>query len=272
MSALRFDNVTIRLGRRDILAATSFDISEREFVGVLGANGSGKTTLMRAALGLVPLAAGTVSVLGKPAARGNPPRDRPHAAGARGGRGLEVLRLGRRRERRDRRPLRLRPPRQGDPARDRPGLNLVGARELAHRAIGELSGGERQRMLLAQALIGAPRLLLLDEPLISLDPAHQKAVVEIAQRISDELRIAVLFSAHELNPLVNAIDRVLYLGGGAAVIGRVDEVVTGPVLSRLYGAPIEVVRAKDRYFVMAGGVEVEREAHRHEPSHDHAHV
>ena len=151
-------------------------------------------------------------------------------------------------------------------------LNLVGARELAHRAIGELSGGERQRVLLAQALIGAPRLLLLDEPLISLDPAHQKAVVEIAQRISDELRIAVLFSAHELNPLVNAIDRVLYLGGGAAVIGRLDEVVTGPVLSRLYGAPIEVVRAKDRYFVMAGGVEVEREAHRHEPSHDHAHV
>jgi zinc/manganese transport system ATP-binding protein len=84
------------------------------------------------------------------------------------------------------------------------------------------------------------------------------------------LRIAILFSAHELNPLVNAIDRVLYLGAGAAVIGAVDDVVTGPVLSRLYGANIEVVHIKDRYFVMAGGVDVEREAHRHD-DHGHGH-
>jgi zinc/manganese transport system ATP-binding protein len=114
-------------------------------------------------------------------------------------------------------------------------------------------------------------LLLLDEPLISLDPAHQKSVVDIARRLRDELKVAIVFSAHELNPLVNAIDRVLYLGAGAAVIGPVDEVVTGPVLSRLYGAEIEVVRIKDRFFVMAGDVEVEREAHRHEHGHGHAH-
>jgi zinc/manganese transport system ATP-binding protein len=129
-------------------------------------------------------------------------------------------------------------------------------------------------VLLSQALIGKPRLMMLDEPLISLDPAHQKSVVEIARRIRDELKIAILFSAHELNPLVNAIDRVLYLGGGAAVIGAVEDVVTGPVLSRLYGADIEVVHIKDRYFVMAGDVDVERDAHRHDDhgaghSHDH---
>ncbi len=94
-------------------------------------------------------------------------------------------------------------------------------------------------------------------------------MVEIARRLCDDLGLAVLFSAHELNPLVNAIDRVLYLGGGSAVIGPVDEVVTGPVLSRLYGAEIEVVRVKDRYFVMAGGVEVERDAHLHEHGHSH---
>jgi zinc/manganese transport system ATP-binding protein len=150
-------------------------------------------------------------------------------------------------------------------------LDHVDARELARRSIGELSGGERQRLLLSQALLGRPRLLLLDEPLISLDPAYQKGVVDIARRLRDELRIAILFSAHELNPLVNAIDRVLYLGAGAAVIGAVDEVVTGPVLSRLYGAEIEVVRVRDRFFVMAGDVEVERDAHRHE-GHDHAHA
>ena len=131
---------------------------------------------------------------------------------------------------------------------------------------------------MSEALLGRPRLLLLDEPLISLDPAHQKSIVETARRICDDLRVAIVFTAHELNPLVNAIDRVLYLGSGAAVIGRVDDVVTGPVLSRLYGSDIEVIRVKDRYFVMAGDVDVEREAHRHDhhhgSSHDHddAHV
>jgi zinc/manganese transport system ATP-binding protein len=84
------------------------------------------------------------------------------------------------------------------------------------------------------------------------------------------LGAAVLFSAHELNPLVNAIDRVLYLGHGAAALGSIDEVVNSQTLSRLYGAEVEVVRVRDRVFVMAGGVEVESEAHRHE-GHDHAH-
>ncbi len=150
-------------------------------------------------------------------------------------------------------------------------LDQVGARDLARRSIGELSGGELQKVLLSEALLGRPRLLLLDEPLISLDPAHQKSIVETARRICDDLKVAIVFSAHELNPLVNAIDRVLYLGAGSAVIGPVDEVVTGPVLSRLYGTQIEVVRLKDRYFVMAGDVDVEREAHRHDHSHASSH-
>jgi len=277
VSALRFDNATIRLGRRDILSAVSFAVQDGEFVGMLGANGAGKTTLMRAALGLVPVASGAVSVFDQPATRGNAsigfmPQNRGAVAGLRltgwdvvasaaiGGRfGFVLLDKATRRE--------------IDWA-----LDEVGARDFARRSIGELSGGERQLVLLSQALLGRPRLLLLDEPLISLDPAHQKSVVEIARRICDDLKVAILFSAHELNPLVNAIDRVLYLGGGAAVIGAVDEVVTGPVLSRLYGASIEVVRVRNRYFVMAGDVDVERDAHRHDDafgqSHDHdsAHV
>ncbi len=269
MSALRFDNVTITLGRRDILSAASFAIQDGEFVGMLGANGAGKTTLMRAALGLVPVASGEVSVLGKPPTRGNPAIGyMPQNRGAIGGlrlTGWDIVasaavgtRFGF---------VRL------DKAARREidwALDEVGARDLARRSIGELSGGERQRVLLSQALLGRPRLLLLDEPLISLDPAHQKSVVEIARRICDDLKVAIVFSAHELNPLVNAIDRVLYLGGGGAVIGPVDEVVTGPVLSRLYGTDIEVIHVKDRYFVMAGEVDVEREAHRHDDHHGHS--
>ncbi len=270
MSALRFNKVTIRLGGRDILSAASFIVEDGEFIGMLGANGAGKTTLMRAALGLTPVASGSISVLDQPFTRGNSsigymPQNRGLGSGLRLT-GYDVVasaavgaRFGfTRLDKATRREI--------DWA-----LDHVDARGLARRSIGELSGGERQRLLLSQALLGRPRLLLLDEPLISLDPAYQKAVVEIARRLRDELKIAIVFSAHELNPLVNAIDRVLYLGAGAAVIGPVDEVVTGPVLSRLYGAEIEVVRVKDRFFVMAGDVEVEREAHRHEGA-DHAHT
>jgi zinc/manganese transport system ATP-binding protein len=270
VSALRFDNVTIRLGRRDILSAASFAVHEGEFVGMLGANGAGKTTLMRAALGLAPVASGSIAVLGRRATRGNAHIGyMPQNRGAVGGlrlTGWDVVasaaigcRFGfARLDKATRREI--------DWA-----LDEVGARDLACRSIGELSGGERQRVFLSQALLGKPRLLLLDEPLISLDPGHQKNIVETARRICDDLKVAILFSAHELNPLVNAIDRVLYLGGGGAVIGPVKEVVTGPVLSRLYGTQIEVVRAKGRYFVMAGDVDVEREAHRHDDAHGASH-
>ena len=143
-------------------------------------------------------------------------------------------------------------------------LGLVGAEELGGRPLGQLSGGERQRLLLAQALIRRPQLLLLDEPLISLDPNHQREVVDLVKSLQVELGITVLFSAHELNPLLPAIDRVLYLGSGQAALGTVDQVITGPVLSRLYGSTIKVVRLDGEIFVMSAGQHVERDDHRHQ--------
>jgi zinc/manganese transport system ATP-binding protein len=269
LSALAFDHVTIRLSGRDILSAASFAIEEGEFVGMLGANGAGKTTLMRAALGLVPVASGAIAVLGRPATRGNAQIGyMPQNRGAIGGlrlTGWDVVAASAIGARFGFVTLDKATRREIDWA-----LDEVGARGLARRSIGELSGGERQLVLLSQALIGKPRLIMMDEPLISLDPAHQKSVVDIARRICERLNVAILFSAHELNPLVNAIDRVLYLGGGEAVIGAVEEVVTGPVLSRLYGAEIEVVRVRNRYYVMAGDVDVEHDAHRHDHAHSHA--
>ena len=266
MSALTFDNVSLRLGAREILSGASFDIREGEFVGMLGANGAGKTTLMRAALGLLPLTQGQIRVLDAPVGRGAAhvgymPQNRGAAVSLRL-RGRDVIAIAALGTRFGFSRLDAALKREIDWA-----LDMVDARGLADRSLSELSGGERQRLLLSQALIGKPKLLLLDEPLVSLDPAHQKTVVEIARRLRDELKIAILFSAHELNPLVNAIDRVLYLGAGSAVLGRVDEVVTSAVLSRLYKADIEVVHVKNRYFVMAGDIEVERDAHLHE--HDH---
>ena len=270
MSALSFHDVSVRLAGRAILHETSFDIGQGEFVGMLGANGAGKTTLFRAALGLIPLSGGSIRVLGEPVRRGMAvgymPQNRGAAFTARltGYAVVESGALGTR--------FGFSWP---DAALRREidwALEQVDARELARRPLAELSGGQRQRLLLSQALIGRPKLLLLDEPLISLDPAHQAGVVEIVARLVRELKITVLFSAHELNPLLNAIDRVLYLGQGAAALGTVDEVVNSATLSRLYGADVEVIRVRDRVFVMAGGVEIESEAHRHEHGeHGHAH-
>ncbi len=268
MNAIEFRNVRLALGGRVILAGVTLDIAAREFVGVLGPNGAGKTTLMRAILGLVPPSRGTIRVLGRPAMRGNPavgymPQVRGTPAGMRLSGWdfvagvLDGHRLGL--------PL---PGKKGRAEVDR-ALDLVGARALASRPLAETSGGERQRLLLAQALIGRPRLLLLDEPLISLDPHHQRGVVALAKSLQTELGIAVLFSAHELNPMLSALDRVLYLGRAQAAIGTVDEVITGPVLSRLYGSEIDVVRLKGRIFVMSGSQDMERDEHRHDDTGSH---
>ncbi len=258
-----FEQVTITRGDRVVLSAVDLAIAQDRFVAVLGANGSGKTTLMRAIVGLTRPRSGAVRVLDRPASRGNAAigyipqvrsllgglrlRGRDFVAGVVNGQRWGLPLLGRRGR-----------------AEVRWALERVGAKELANRPLAETSGGERQRLLLAQALLGRPRLLLLDEPLISLDPSHQQTVVRLVRELQQDLGITVLFSAHELNPLLNAIDQVLYLGQGQAALGSVDEVITGPVLSRLYGSPIEVVRLHGRIFVMSGAYEVERGAHRHD--------
>jgi zinc/manganese transport system ATP-binding protein len=267
---LELGNVTLELGERTILRDTSFVVNQGEFIGVLGPNGAGKTTLMRAVLGLVPAASGAIRVLGQTVARGNAsigymPQTRSALAGRRV-RGRDFVAMA------------ADGHRWGLPHADAKTradvdrvLELVGGTNLAKRPLSELSGGERQRLLLAQCLLGNPKLLLLDEPLISLDPHHQKSVVELVRRVQQELGIAVLFSAHELNPLLNSIDRVLYLGSGVAALGTVDEVITRPVLSRLYGSPIDVMRVNGRIFVMSGGVEVEKHDHEHEHDEDGGH-
>ncbi len=270
MNAIELRDVRLALGGRTILDGVSLDIAASEFVGVMGPNGAGKTTLMRAVLGLVPPNRGTIHVLGQAAARGNSaigymPQVRGAVANMRlsgwdfvaaavDGHRLGLPLLGK----------------AGRAEVDRV-LDLVGARDLARRPFAETSGGERQRLLLAQTLIGRPRLLLLDEPLISLDPHHQRVVVELAKSLQSELGIAVLFSAHELNPLLGALDRVLYLGSGQAALGTVDEVITGSVLSRLFGSAIDVVRLHGRIFVMSGSHDVEHDEHRHDDGAAHAH-
>jgi zinc/manganese transport system ATP-binding protein len=274
-AVVELSGVTLGFDDRTVLDGVTLAIEANCFVGVLGANGAGKTTLMRAILGLMPPRAGSVRVLGQAARQGNPavgymPQFRDTSAAGRL-RGYDVVAAAVNGHRWGLPWLGTAGRREVDWA-----LGMVGATAIARRPLAETSGGERQRLLLAQALIGRPRLLLLDEPLISLDPSRAQAVVTLVRDLQKALGLTVLFSAHELNPLLGALDRVLYLGSGKAALGTVDEVITGPILSRLYGSPIEVVRIGGRIFVMAGSHEVGQDAHLHEPAgpghtHHHAH-
>lgn len=268
MSAVTLDRATLRIGDHAVLSDVSFNIEFGEFIGVLGPNGAGKTTLMRAILGLLLPNRGSIKVLGRTPERGNPAigylpqlrtvlpdlrvRGRDFIASSFNGERWGLPVFGRH-----------------DHGKIEETLDAVGARDLAARPLSDMSGGERQRLLLAQALIGAPRLLLLDEPLISLDARHQEVAIDVVRKVCRERKITVLFSAHELNQLLGTLDRVLYLGSGRAVLGTVEEVVTAPVLSRLYGTDIQVLRADGHIFVMSRGRDVERTDHLHDHNHGH---
>ncbi len=268
MKAISLNRLTIAISGKPILSDLSFEVSTNRFIGLLGPNGSGKTTLIKAILGLLPIESGTLSILGAPVRRGNPaigyiPQFRTTAynlklcgwdyiaSAVNGYRyGLPFISSK----------IRIEIARV---------IDQVGAKDLAYRPLSDLSGGERQRLLLAQALIGKPELLLLDEPLTNLDPGYQQTMIALIHEIQKEQGITVLLSAHELNPLLPVMDEVLYLGHGQAEIGNVNQVITTEVLSRLYGTPIEVVRVKNRIFVMSGSIDIEHDTHRHHGADEH---
>ena len=268
MNVVELDHAIIRIGDRSVLADASFAIQAGEFIGVLGPNGAGKTTLMRAILGLLPPSAGSVRVFGRAPQRGDRtigylPQVRTVLPDLRV-RGLDFIASSMNGER-----WGLPSLARADRVMIEQTLDAVGARDLANRPMSDMSGGERQRLLLAQALIGSPKLLLLDEPLISLDAHHQEVAIDVVKQVCRERGITVLFSAHELNQLLGTLDRVLYLGNGRAVLGTVDEVITAPVLSKLYGTEIQVVRAEGHIFVMSRGRDVEASDHLHDHNHGH---
>jgi zinc/manganese transport system ATP-binding protein len=276
--AVELRGAAVRLGGRTIWSGVDVAVRDGEFVAVLGANGSGKSTLLKTVLGALPLAAGEVSVLGAPAGRENAsigylPQRRSFESGTRL-RGRDVVRLG---LDGDRWGLPLPLPFSSAGPDSRRGrarqrieqvIELVGARAYADRPIGELSGGEQQRLLIAQALVRRPKLLLLDEPLDSLDLPNQAVVAALVHEICREEGVAVLLVAHDVNPLLPYLDRVVYLAAGHAVAGTVEEVITGETLTGLYGLPVEVLKASDGRLVVVG--QPEAPAHHHDRhSHDH---
>jgi zinc/manganese transport system ATP-binding protein len=259
---LAVDGVTVRLAGRDVLKDVRFSLRPGEFAGLIGSNGAGKTTLLRVILGLLAPSAGEVRVDGRastrhgrigtrhnrvrPGAIGYVPQkilldpDMPVRARDLVGLGLDGQRLG------------LPLPSRGRRERVDAMLRAVGADRFADARVGNLSGGEQQRVMIAHALISGPKLLLLDEPLANLDLRSEQEVVSLLARIAKEQQVAVLISAHEMNPLLPVMDRVVYLAAGRAASGPADEVVRTEVLSELYGQHVDVLHVHGRVIVVAG--------------------
>ncbi len=247
------EHVGVRLGGTPILQDVSLSINQGEFIVILGPNGAGKTTLIKLLLGLIKPSAGSLRVLGTTPECGQRqigyvPQHRAidveMALCARDlvGFGLDGHQWG-----------------IGLPSRRREekinlALKEVDALELADAPVGQLSGGEQQRLLIAQALISDPCLLLLDEPLANLDLSHQQEVVGLVDKVCREREVTVLLVSHDINPLLQYTDRVIYLANNHTAIGSVAEVITSASLSRLYGSEVEVVHAKGRFFVVGAEV------------------
>jgi zinc/manganese transport system ATP-binding protein len=247
---LTVERLGVSFPGRPVLQDVSFALGQGAFCGLIGANGSGKTTLLRTILGFQKATTGTVRINGAQgrsalAAVGYVPQknivdpDIPLRARDLVSLGLDGNRLG----------LPLSSRRRADQVDAM--LHAVDAEGFADQRIGRLSGGQQQRILIAHALIRRPRLLLLDEPLANLDLRSTAEIVALLGRLAAEQQVAVLLSAHDMNPLLSVMDRIVYLANGRAASGRTDDVVTADVLSRLYGYPIDVIRVHGRVLVVA---------------------
>ncbi len=261
---LSVQSLSVAYGGRSVLDDVSFGLAPGSFCGLIGANGSGKTTLLRSILGFQEKQSGTILLDGTPVAAnrrliGYVPQklsldpDMPLRARDFVALGLDGNRLG------------LPLPSKAKTRAVEEMLAAVEAQNFADQRVGRLSGGQQQRVMIAHALIRRPRLLLLDEPLANLDMRSIAEVVGLLQRLARDQKIAVLLSAHDMNPLLPVMDRIVYLANGKAASGATADVVRTSVLSALYGYHIDVIRVHGRVLVVAGEMP-------HGLAHDPVHV
>jgi zinc/manganese transport system ATP-binding protein len=242
--AIVFDDVAVQRRGRSIWSRATFSIEHGECVALLGPNGCGKTTMLRVILGQLTPSVGRVSVLGAPPQRGNraiglvPQRRELVSDLSIRSRDLVLLGINGYRWGFGRaRPAELRQMARA--------LQGVGALDFADEAVGSLSGGQQQRVFIAQALLDDVQLLLLDEPLASLDLKSQHEILGLISALHRSRGMTTLIVTHDLNPMISMIDRVLYILDGHPRCGSIAEVVNAELLSRLYGTAIRVLRTAD---------------------------
>jgi zinc/manganese transport system ATP-binding protein len=253
--ALAVEHLSVCLADRTILEDVDFTLAGGELCGLIGANGSGKTTLLRAILGFEKPSSGGIRIGPGDSTRRPPVGYVPQKTLLDPQlplRARDVVTLGL-----DGHRLGLPLPSKARQACVEEMLHAVGAMGFAEQRIGNLSGGQQQRVLIAHALVRRPELLLLDEPLANLDVRSAAEIVALLRRLCDSHRIAVLLSAHDMNPLLTVMDRIVYLANARAACGRTEEVVRPEVLSRLYGHPIDVVHIRGRIVVIATEADAE---------------
>ena len=251
-TAIRANHLDVGYRRKAVWNDATFEVRQGEFVAVIGPNGAGKTTLFRLLLGLQRPSDGTLAVFGEAPRRGNPrigyvpqrhtiDTDTHVAADA-------LVRLGAT-------GTRWGPGISYRPAREaaREALEAVGAAELGHRPLGGLSGGELQRVFLAEALAGNPEMLLLDEPLSNLDLRRSRELVEVVHELVRSRNVTTLLVAHDINPLIKCLDKVIYIANGSVATGPPEAVLTSASLTALYGVPVEVLHDSRGNIVIVGG-------------------
>jgi zinc/manganese transport system ATP-binding protein len=267
-SVLSLRSACLDFGHRQLWHDLDLEVQPGEFLAVLGPNGTGKTSLLKVVLGQQALTLGEARLLGEPVVRGSRrigyiPQQKP-LGGSTPLRARDLVAFG------------INGNRWGLPVSSKAErmlvdelLEAVGATSYANASVATLSGGEQQRIRVAQSIAGDPALLLCDEPLLSLDLAHQRAVSELIDAQRKRLDSAVIFVTHDVNPILDMVDRVLYLAGGQFRVGTPDEVLRSDVLSEMYGTPVDVFRTRGRVVVVGGPDE--HGVHDHDVHHSEVH-
>lgn len=246
---LSLRSASLSFGDRRLWHNLNLEVRQGEFLAVLGPNGTGKTSLLKTILGQQRLTDGSIELFGRPVPRGSRrigyiPQQKLMEQGT-PLRARDLVALG------------VDGHRWGVPVHSRAVrrrvdevLEAVGASEYANVPVSMLSGGEQQRIRVGQSIAARPRILLCDEPLISLDLHHQRSVSELINEQRTALDTAVVFVTHDVNPILPFVDRVLYLAGGRFQVGTPDEVLRSEVLSYMYDTPVEVIRSRGRVAVL----------------------
>jgi zinc/manganese transport system ATP-binding protein len=249
---IKASNLTAGYKNTAVWQDASFAIYRGEFIGLLGPNGAGKSTLMSLILGLRKPISGKLRVFGEEPRKGSPrigyvPQRREIDSESKI-EAIEYVRLGLSFDK-----IGFSSPREATSERAvaMEALKIVDGSDLANRPLSQLSGGEQQKIFLAQALVSRPDILLLDEPLSNLDIRRSHQLIRLIKKVAGDHKITVILIAHDINPLLPVVDRIIYIANQKVASGTLQEVVTSEGLSALYEAPIEVLRdSKGRVAVL----------------------